>query len=209
MPVVPAPFPLQGGEILSNGAGLCLASTKLLKTSRRLGYPESYVTDTIRRLFGATEVVYLEPLDDEPTGHVDWFATFTSSDTVVLGDYRGTDPVSGPLLDRHAERLAGVTTANGPLEVVRIPMPPHGEQSPGGTYTNVVFANGVLLVPSCPEASPELEREAFDVFRRLLPGWRVVGIECPKLLMRHGALHCAAVNLYRLPPPSSSGLAGG
>jgi agmatine/peptidylarginine deiminase len=181
---------------------LCLVSARLPDKNCQAGYPESHVTNTIKRLFGATQVVYLEPLDDEPTGHVDWFATFTSSDTIVIGDYRGTDPVNARLLDEHAERLAGVTTANGPLKVVRIPMPPRGEQYVGGTYTNVVFANGVLLVPSYPEASAELEREAFDVFRRLLPDWRVVGIECPKHTGRHGGLHCAVANLYRVRPPS-------
>jgi agmatine/peptidylarginine deiminase len=203
MPVVPAPFFLDGGELLSNGEGLCLVSTRLLERNVQAGYAESHVTGTIRRLFGATQVVYLEPLHGEPTGHVDWFATFTAADTIVLGDYRGTDPVNAPLLDRHAERLAGVTTAKGPLKVVRIPMPPRGKQYFGGTYTNVVFANGVLLVPSYPEVPPDIEQEARDVFGRLLPGWKVVGIECSKHLTRHGGLHCAVANLFRAGPPSS------
>jgi agmatine/peptidylarginine deiminase len=209
MPVLPVPLFLDGGHVLNNGEGLCLASARLLEKNGQVGYPESHVTNTIQRLFGATQVVYLEPLEGEPTGHVDWFAVFTSPDTLVLGDYRGTDPVNGPLLDRHAERLAGVTTSIGPLKIVRVPMPPRGEPYFGGTYTNVVFANGVLLVPSYPEAPPELEREAFDVFRRLLPGWSVVGIECSKFIPRQGALHCAAANLYRVGPPSWSGLAAG
>ena len=209
MPVLPVPLLLEGGEVLSNGAGLCLVSARLLQRNCQFGYRESHVTDAIQRLFGASQVVYLEPLDDEPTGHVDWFAAFTSSDTLVLGDYRGMDPVNASLLDQHAKRLAGVATANGPLKVVRIPMPPRGEQYFGGTYTNVVFANGVLLVPSYREAPPELEREAFEVFRRLLPGWRVVGIECPEFIARRGALHCAAANLYRVRRPPRSGVAAG
>jgi agmatine/peptidylarginine deiminase/tetratricopeptide (TPR) repeat protein len=209
MPVVPAPVFLDGADVLSNGEGLCLVSADLLDGNCRAGYPESHVTSTIKRLFGAKQVVYLEPLDGEPAGHVDWFATFTSPDTIVLGDYRGTDPVNTRLLDQHAERLAGVTTANGPLKVERIPMPPRGERYFGGTYTNVVFANGVLLVPTYPESPPELEREALDLFRRLLPDWRVVGIECPKHVTRYGALHCAVVNLYRVCSPSRSGLAAG
>jgi len=209
MPVVPTPVLLEGGEILSNGQGLCLVSTSLLQKNSQFGYPQSHVTNAIGRLFGATEIVYLEPLHDEPTGHVDWYATFTSPDTLVLGDYRGTDPVNASLLDRHAERLAGVATAGGPLRIVRIPMPPRGDPHFGGTYTNVLFANGVLLVPSYPDAPPELEREAFDVYRRLLPGWSVVGVECPGLIAREGALHCAAVNLYRARRPSWSGVAAG
>ena len=209
IPVIPARFILEGGAVLSNGAGLCVVSSGLLEKNALLGYPEPHITNTIKRLFGAEQVIYLEPLYEEPTGHVDWFATFTSSHTIVVGDYRGIDPVNASLLDRHAERLAGVITATGPLKVVRVPMPPRGEGYFGGTYTNVVFANGVLLVPSCPEAPPGVEQEAFDVFRRLLPGWRVVGIDCRKLIVRRGALHCAAVNLYRVAPRSASGVNAG
>ena len=199
-PVVPTPCFLAGGELLSNGQGLCLVSTHVLEKNGRVGYSESQVTATIKRLFGAKQVVYLEPLKGEPTGHVDWFATFTSADTVVVGDYQGRDPVNSHLLDQHAERLAGVATEAGRLKVVRVPMPPRATRYFGGTYTNVIFANGVLLVPSCPEAPPELEREAFDVFRRLLPDWRIVGIDCSEFLARSGSLHCATSNLYRWRP---------
>jgi agmatine/peptidylarginine deiminase len=193
--VAPAPFLLEGGGLLSNGAGLCIVSAGLLEKNRQFGYPESHVTNAIKRLFGATNVVYLDPLHGEPTGHVDLFATFTSSDTIIIGDYRGTDPVNAPLLDQHARRLAGVKTANGPLKVVRIPMPPRREQY-FRTYTNVVFANGTLLLPTYAEAPPELERQALEAYHRLLPGWKVVGIDCSELIVRQGALHCAVVNLH-------------
>lgn len=200
MPVVPTPMLLEGGEVLTNGAGLCVVSAGMLESNRQAGYTESHVTNTIKRLFGATHVVYLEPLHDEPTGHVDWFATFTATDTIVIGDYRGSDPANQRLLDQHAKRLAGVRVTNGPLKVVRVPMPPRGETYFGGTYTNVVFANGVLLVPTYAEAAPEVEHEAFEVFRQLLPGWQVVGIDCTRLVARHGALHCAVANLHSLAP---------
>jgi agmatine/peptidylarginine deiminase len=196
--VAPAPFLLDGGGLLSNGEGLCIVSAGLLEKNRQFGYPESHVTNAIKRLFGAENVVYLDPLHGEPTGHVDLFATFTSSDTIVIGDYQGTDPVNAQLLDRHARRLAGVRTANGPLKVVRIPMPPRREKC-FGSYTNVVFANGTLLVPTYAEAPPDLERQAFEVYHRLLPGWRVVGLDCSELIVRQGALHCAVVNLHRSP----------
>ena len=125
--------------------------------------------------------------------------TFASHDTVVLGDYRDMDPANADLLDRHAATLSRQETPAGSLKVVRIPMPPRGADHFGGTYTNVIFANGVLLVPTWPEASQELEAEAISVYRRLLPGWEVVGINCRELAIRNGGLHCVAMNLHRLP----------
>jgi agmatine/peptidylarginine deiminase len=198
-PLLRAPIWAEGGAVLSNGAGLCIVSRHLLESNLRIGYDELHVTNTVKRLFGAEQVLYLEPLHDEPTRHVDWFATFTATDTIVIGEYDSSmDPKNAELLDRHAQELAKVDTPTGKLKVVRIPMPPR--RAPfGGTYTNVLFANGVLLVPTWPEAPEETEQEALDVFRELLPDWKVVGIDCRDLAHMKGALHCLSMNLYRIP----------
>jgi len=194
-PLTVAPLYLEGGGLLSNGAGLCLVSRVMMERSKMLGYSEQQFHETIKRLFGARHVVLLDALQREPTGHVDWFAAFVSQDTVVIGDYRGRDPVNDRRLDEYAERLAGIETPSGPLQVMRIPMPPPQQNDFGGSYTNVVFANGVLLVPRWASAPKELETAAFETYRKLLPDWTVVGIDCETLGRRDGALRCATMNL--------------
>ena len=189
---------LHGGGILGNGSDVCCVSTSQLDWNQQLGIGEQHVTRTLRRITGAQQLIYLEPLVGEPTEHLDWFMTFPKSDTVVVGEYGSGDPVNARLLDRHAELLSKVTTQNGPLQVERIPMPPRGEDYFGGTYTNVVYANGVMLMPTWPSADAA-NREALAVYRRLLPDWEVVGIDCEQLVKREGALHCATRNIYRLP----------
>jgi agmatine/peptidylarginine deiminase len=196
-PVLRAPLYLEGGSILSNGAGLCIVSQDVLDKNARLGLGEQHVRDTLKRLFGAEQIVFLKPLIGETTGHVDWFATFTAPDVLVLGDYRGLDTPNMQLLDEHARRLAGTETPLGPLQLERIPMPPRGTDYFGGSYTNVVFANGLLLVPTWPEASAAAEAEVFETYGRLLPGWKIVGIDCHKCAPAGGALHCATMNLFR------------
>ncbi len=191
---------LDGGNLLTNGRGLCLATTQLLERNREFGYRDEYVTGTIKRLFGAAEIVYLEKLEGEKTGHVDLFAAFTAPDTVVVGDCSGVDPVNAAVLDRNAERLSKVVTASGPLRVVRLPMPPRGGDDFGGSYTNVLFANGVLLVPSWPNVPRETEDRVMATYRRLLPGWDVVGIDVGNLMSYGGALRCVSLPLYRIRP---------
>ncbi len=193
------PMHLSGGNLLCNGQGLCLATENLLRRNAGLGYDENQVTATIRRLFGAREVIYLEALSEERTGDVDWFATFISPDTIVVGDYSGIDFENAAILDRNASRLRTVVTPSGPLRVERIPMPPRGRDVFGGTYTNVVFANRVLLVPTWANADPETEKQALDTFRQLMPDWKVVGIDAGHLGLREGGLRCATRQLYRVP----------
>jgi|GEM_PF-1016546 len=201
-PAFRVPVLLESGALLSNGAGLCLASELLLRKNAASGIGERQVTAALKRLTGADEVVYLTPLNGEPTEHIDWFTVFTSADTVVIGDYYGIDPVNAQILDDNAGRLAGIMTRQGPLQVERIPMPPRGGQKYfGGTYTNVVFANGNLLVPTWPEASRKLEEKALSVYRRLLPDWKIIPINSYDLGRKDGSLHCATMNLHRYRPP--------
>lgn len=189
---------LHGGGLLTNGAGLCLVARSQLAWNDELGIPESHVAETLRRLVGAEQLVFLDTLVDEPTEHVDWFLAFTAVNQVVVGEYRGGDPTNAAVLNGCAKQLANLPTPAGPLQVHRIPMPPRGSDYFGGTYTNVVFANGVLLVPTWPDAAAENE-EALATYRQLLPDWEVVGIDCSSLVRREGALHCATRNLYRIP----------
>jgi agmatine/peptidylarginine deiminase len=204
LPVVNLQLDMEWGALLCNGAGICLVADSLLQRNLQRGNSESFVTNTLKRVTGAEQVVYLQPLFEEPNGHIDWFATFTSADTVVVGDYGDRDPQNDTLLDRHAEQLANLETPSGRLNVERIPMPPRNAGYFGGSYTNVAFANGVLLVPTWDDAPPDLESEALAVFRRLLPDWQIVGIDCGELGVHSGALRCATMNLFRVAPPSAN-----
>ena len=62
------------------------------------------------------------------------------------------------------------------------------------TYTNIVFANGVVLVPVYPDYCPDLDEEALAIYRRLLPDRQVVGIDCSGLIKMNGALRCITMN---------------
>lgn len=198
---VPLPLVLDGGHILSNGSGLCLVSQFTLSVNaQQHRYDETQVTDLLRQGLGAREVVYLEPLGGEPTRHLDVFAAFTAADSVVIGQYStDVDPKNAELLDRNAERLANVQTSLGPLKVHRIPMPPHDKKS-WPTYTNVVFANGVLLVPSYSELDPTGRSQAVALYRKLLPDWQVVEIENTALTRKQGGLRSATLNLLQIEP---------
>ncbi len=201
LPLFQLPVLVEVGALLSNGAGLCIASKRLLAKNAESGIREPQVTAALKRLTGANDVVYLDPIDGEATGHVDWFAVFTSPSTIVIGDYYGIDDENARILDENAGRLRGISTPDGPLKVERIPMPPAGDGYFGGTYTNVVFANGNLLVPTWPEAPKATEKKALDVYRRLLPDWKIIPIDSQNFGRKFGSLHCATMNLYRYRPP--------
>jgi agmatine/peptidylarginine deiminase len=190
------PLTMEFGNVLTNGAGL-FVTTELMLEGNELD--EEQLAPIFREHFGASEVVVLERLVDEETGHVDMFATFTAPDTIVIGQYDSVyDELNAAVLDRNAEKLRGVRTALGPLKVHRIPMPGRA----GGcwrTYTNVVFVNGVLLLPSYGPKYKLPEQQAIELYSRLLPTWQIKLIDCARVIQDRGALHCSTMNITRLP----------
>jgi agmatine/peptidylarginine deiminase len=195
VPTLHVPLTVEGGNLLSNGHGLAISTTKLRAANASRGHSEPEFRELLRNSYGLTEVVFLEPLIGEPTGHVDMFATFVAPHVVVVGQYdRSVDPVNADVLDRNAARLAAVRTPWGRLRVVRVPMPPSGP-TVWRTYTNVLYANGTLLVPSYPGITPEAEEQALDTFQLLLPHWRIVPVDCHQLIGLGGGVHCVTLNI--------------
>ena len=191
---------IEGGNLLSNGGGLCLTTSKTVADNVIRGYEHAQVAPMCRKIFQCQDVIVLEPLVGEPTGHVDMFATFTSADTVVVGSIDPqADPVNAAVLDRNARKLSEVITPAGPLRVERIPMPAQAEGL-WRSFTNVLYFNGILIMPTYAGVDFEMERAAADVYRRLLPDWDVQGIDCTRLIRMGGAIHCVTLNLPELNP---------
>ncbi len=190
--LLPTRLVFEGGNLLCNGRGLCLTSASAVLRNGDQPDPELALRRSFRRAFGSRNTVILEPLVGEPTGHIDMFACFTAPDEIVVGRFDpATDPVNAAVLDRNAAALAGLRTAAGPLRVVRIPMPPHAD-GVWRTYTNAILANRVALVPIYPAVDQAGANKALEVFSGLLPGWKIVGIDCSNLIQDGGALRCVS-----------------
>ena len=59
------------------------------------------------------------------------------------------------------------------------------------TYSNFLFVNGAVLVPTYGVTQDE---EALDIFRKTFPKRDIVGINCFELIKQHGSLHCITMN---------------
>jgi agmatine/peptidylarginine deiminase len=193
--VAHVPLSLEGGNILSNGQGMCIASSAIIDRNEHRGYSERQIADLLSEYYGFWTGLLVAPLKRELTGHADMFATFTSPDVMLVGSYDpAIDPENAVRLDRNAEWLRGQRTLRGPLTVRRIPMPSN-KDGVFRTYTNVVYANGRLLVPSYPSQDQELEKKAYAVYADVLPSWEIIPIDCEAMIKYCGALHCVTLNV--------------
>ncbi|QDT10430.1 Agmatine deiminase [Planctomycetes bacterium K23_9] len=185
---------VEGGAVLSDGQGLTACSSWIFDRNRELGIEDAQIVSELRRIAGTKILAPLEPLDGESTGHIDLFMTIPAPRTIVIGQYKDADSTNGKLLDEHANRLAKAQVDGDKINVVRVPMP---ENSDGvmRTYTNVIYANGILLVPSYPDVDQSIEQEVERVYRSVLPNWKIKFIDCSQIVRKGGALHCLVSNL--------------
>lgn len=194
LPLLSTALKLDGGNLLSNGEGVIVATTSLIRCNVDLGWSKREIYERLLAVTGAEQIVIVEPLAGEPTTHVDMFATFVSPNTIVVGSYGDDDGENATILDRNAKLLGEVQTSEGALRVVRIPMPRH-DDGVWRTHTNVVFANRVLLVPIYPERDDQHSARVLDVYRDLLPTRHIIGIDAEKISETGGSLHCITMNL--------------
>ncbi len=196
---------VDGGNLVSNGAGLVLTTRNQSVANHDMGTRNWQVIEfDLRQKLHFETCLMLPHLAGEATGHVDMYLTFVRPDLVLVSDLDPEiDEVNARRLDLAAKALRGVRTPHGPLRVERIPMPaPDGHD--WRSYTNVIYTPRKVLVPVFATAPPGLQTRALETFRRLCPDREVTPIAADTLVRRHGYLHCislgvpAGVDLRRL-----------
>ena len=198
LPVLGSRLGLAGGEVLTNGRGLALvAEPAVTRNMADLEMTRHHVLQNIAALLGCERIVTLPGLVGEPSGHLDRYLVFLASDLVVVGRCgRRADRANSELLDRVAADLADPALTATPLRVLRLDLPDHAD-GVWRTRTDVVFADGVVLVPTYPGQPDDGEREALAFFAAQFPDRRVVGVEAEALVRDGGGLRRVVVNLPR------------
>jgi len=197
---------LQGGNLISNGQGLAFTSTRFFEDNHvRFPFRNSpsnveyerrkLVVDSFKKGCNIDRLLFLRPLTPEATKHVDMLTTFLAPDHMLVArvDPR-TDPVNAQILDENARFLRTVEVDGRPMRVDRIDIPPR-QGKYWSPYTNVIFANNLVLIPVYKSDSPAIVSRAIQTYRRLLPGKRVDTIDMTTMQKLEGALHCLSINV--------------
>lgn len=199
------PWTIQGGNLLSNGIGLALTTTRIFDDNKvvfekkpgvdPVQEQRKFVLSEFKKYTNLKHIEVLVPLQNEETKHVDMFATFTSSKEVVVAkvDPR-LDPVNARILDYNAQRLGKITFDGKPLKVHRIPVPVRRGTS-WSPYTNIIIANKLIMMPVMETDDRATMREAINVYRRILPDHRVTTVNITTMAKLQGALHCMSVHV--------------
>jgi len=181
-----------GGNHLQTGTGTLFSSNLVLNENPTKTEAE---IDTIAKLFfGINQYVKFPTLPYDGIHHLDMHMRVIDEETIVFGQYP-EGIADGPQIEANIQYLQDSikTSFGNPYKIIRIPMPPdqNGRYPDNGgnyrTYTNAVFVNKTLLVPTYQE---KYDTTALRIYRENLPGYNVVGINCNSIIGQLGALHC-------------------
>jgi len=163
---------LNGGNLMTDGAGTCFASNIVYGYEKPSGWSDDDVDQAMTDYLGCEQIITLQPICHDGTGHIDLYAKSMGRRAILLGEYpsdtyfHGTNPsnMSGGYCDNYdypndyqdqednlATLEATTNLAGEPWVITRLPMlEPYLD---GGywvyrSYMNSNIVNGVVAMPS-------------------------------------------------------------
>lgn len=194
---------LEGGSIESDGAGTLLTtSTCLLSPERNPDLNRTAIEAALITQLGAERVLWLEHgqlAGDDTDAHIDTLVRFCDPTTLAYVRCDDpSDPHAEPLQALEAELQQLRTLAGTPYRLVPLPWakarfaPDDGRRLPA-TYANFLILNGAVLMPSYND--PDRDQAAQQALQMAFPRHKIEAIDCSALLLQHGSLHCATMQI--------------
>ena len=187
-PVRESALVLEGGSIVTDGAGTLLTTEQcLLHPSRNPSRSRDQIEAELRDQLGVQRIVWLgEGLveDRDTDGHVDLIAAFTPDGGVLLQTVAPDNPNHGGCEENRARLQAAALT------VTELPHLPYaevaGERVAVG-YLNLYICNRGVIVPV---SGADSDSEALGIIAAAYPGREIVPVPGAVLAYGGGGPHC-------------------
>ncbi len=183
-----------GGNFMSDGISKGFSSKLIV--NENADKTEAEINTIMKDFMGVESYVKFDTLVYDGIHHIDMHMKLLDEERIIFGQYpegKGDHDI----IEANIEYLlATQKNAYGePYEIIRIPMPPDFNgaypSDPGmgdfRTYTNALFINKTILVPTYQEKH---DTTALRIWRETMPGYNIVGIDCNSLIGAYGAIHC-------------------
>lgn len=178
---------LEGGNIWSDGRGTLIMASQIFHSNP--GLTRIQLLDQLHRVFDFSKLIITPRLEREETGHVDLLVKLADAETILI-----THP-SGPnraALQQIIDIFQRTSNASGQAyRIFELPNPPlylnWGVYPVWRSYTNSLTVNGRVLVPVFGIPA---DAEALAVYRKAMPDFEIIPIDCAPGANGGGAVHC-------------------
>lgn len=193
-----------GGNFMTDGLGTGFSSNLILNENDGNGpyngsvsYPnhtEEEIDQIMLNFMGISRFIKMPTLPYDGINHIDMHMKLLDEETILVSEY--PDGVADdPQIEENIEYIQDnfLSPFGTPYDIVRVPAPPDffgnypDNNGDYRTFTNSIFINKTVLVPVY---NSDYQEDALELYRQLLPGYKVVGINCNDIIPSSGALHC-------------------
>ncbi len=196
-----APYDLvnTGGNFMTDGFGLGFASDLVLTENGpdnifgASNHSRQGVDSIMRRFMGIQHYHIMPKLPDDGIHHIDMHMKLLDEETLLVGEYPDGQPDKAQIEKNLDSLINSIGTLNGnDFKIIRIPMPPYSNGTyPGNgtnrTYTNAVFVNSTVIIPTY---ETKYDTTALRIWKKALPRYNIVGVNCNSPITAGGAVHC-------------------
>lgn len=172
----------EGGNFATDGRGLGIASTGIQRFNPQMS--RAQIEAELAKL-GCDRVVYLTPLVNEGTTHVDMFMRIMDDTRALVSRYPAGNRQHGV-----CEQAAARLTALG-YQVSRVDAATGHDEF--ATYTNSLLAGGKAFIPVYGDRARD--QAALDTYRAL--GFEPVAVDSSLVIQYGGATHCLSMQVPR------------
>jgi len=185
IPVYKVNMILEGGAIDVNGAGSLLTTESVaLNTNRNPDLTKEQASDLLKKYYGQQHIIWVpgipyEISGDTTDGHIDGWAKFISKDKIITGLW-WEDPKVDSEIKKNIELLRNEKDQDGKALNVTLS---------NNMDTNFYIGNEVILYP-WTEGHDDWYKKMEKALEALFPDKKIVGIDCTRLYVHGGAIHC-------------------
>jgi agmatine/peptidylarginine deiminase len=186
---------MEGGNYQTDGNGTCILSNDI--PSDNNGNPDAdtfaEVEQILAAYLGCEQIIWLEPMPNNSTGHVDMYSKLLGPTEMLMIDLpnqNGANGTADAVVEDNVLVMESATNLDDePFTIHRVTIPPLGWGWVYKTYTNSVILNQVVLVPTYNEGS--YDTDALAVYENAMGGeYTIVGIPSAGIVSQGGAVHC-------------------
>lgn len=189
-----------GGNFMVDGMGRGFSSELVLdengpfNTYGQTEHTEESIDSVMNEYMGLDKYIKMKVLPYDAIHHIDMHMKLLDERTLLVGQYP-EGIADGPQIEANIQYVIhNFESAWGrDFKVVRMPMPPDQfnryphQNGFYRTYTNSIIINKTILIPTYEE---KYDTTAFRIWEELMPGYKLVGINCNDIIPLSGALHC-------------------
>lgn len=179
------PLEMQGGNLIINEKGIAICTNLILEQNN---LSRENLFEILKTHLNIKQLVVLQKLQNEATGHIDMLLKFASPTTLLatqltknMADYKVM-----------SENIATLKEQIPSIDVIQIPIATDNDsyEQLGNTfysYTNAVVLNQSVILPLYGESTDEL---AFSIYQKVYPKHTIQGVFTKDIIQLKGALHC-------------------